>query len=57
MHAVFYVIGAAVLHPQHLVPEGNAVITTLSRVYTDTMGPWAPSDRFTHPPRLGASRP
>ncbi|MFZ3599125.1 Nramp family divalent metal transporter [Streptomyces sp. BH104] len=37
----FYVIGAAVLHPQKLVPEGNDMITTLSRVYTDTMGPWA----------------
>ncbi|MGW0789744.1 Nramp family divalent metal transporter [Streptomyces sp. NPDC002911] len=37
----FYVIGAAVLHPQKLVPEGNDMITTLSRIYTDTMGPWA----------------
>lgn len=37
----FYVIGAAVLHPQDLVPEGNSMITTLSRIYTDTMGPWA----------------
>ena len=37
----FYVIGAAVLHPQKLVPEDNEVITTLSRMYTDTMGPWA----------------
>lgn len=37
----FYVIGAAVQHPQRLVPEGNAMITTLSRVCTDTMGPWA----------------
>ncbi|TDC05496.1 divalent metal cation transporter [Streptomyces sp. 8K308] len=37
----FYVIGASVLHPQNLVPEGNDVITTLSRMYTDTMGPWA----------------
>ncbi|MFF9556272.1 Nramp family divalent metal transporter [Streptomyces albus] len=37
----FYVIGAAVLHPQGLVPEGNEMITTLSRIYTDTMGPWA----------------
>ncbi|QUH03641.1 Nramp family divalent metal transporter [Saccharopolyspora erythraea] len=37
----FYVIGAAVLHPQDLVPEGNDMITTLSRIYTDTMGPWA----------------
>lgn len=37
----FYVIGASVLHPQNLVPEGNSMITTLSRIYTDTMGPWA----------------
>ncbi|MDT0317311.1 Nramp family divalent metal transporter [Streptomyces millisiae] len=37
----FYVIGASVLNPQNLVPEGNDVITTLSRMYTDTMGPWA----------------
>ncbi|GAA2607600.1 Nramp family divalent metal transporter [Streptomyces axinellae] len=37
----FYTIGAAVLNPQHLVPEGNQMITTLSRIYTDTMGPWA----------------
>ncbi|QFU88596.1 Nramp family divalent metal transporter [Amycolatopsis sp. YIM 10] len=37
----FYVIGAAVLNPQQLVPQGNAMITTLSRMYTDTIGPWA----------------
>lgn len=37
----FYVIGAAILHPQGLVPEGNDMITTLSRLYTDTMGDWA----------------
>ncbi|GLZ13915.1 hypothetical protein Acsp04_41500 [Actinomadura sp. NBRC 104425] len=37
----FYLIGAAVLHPQNLVPEGNEMITTLSRIYTDTLGPWA----------------
>ncbi|PRX99704.1 Nramp family divalent metal transporter [Allonocardiopsis opalescens] len=37
----FYVIGASVLHPQGLVPEGNDMITTLARMYTDTMGPWA----------------
>lgn len=35
----FYVIGAAVLHPQGLVPKGNEMIVTLSRMYTDTMGP------------------
>jgi Mn2+/Fe2+ NRAMP family transporter len=37
----FYVIGASVLHPQGLVPKGNGMIVTLSRIYTDTMGPWA----------------
>jgi Mn2+/Fe2+ NRAMP family transporter len=37
----FYVIGASVLHPQGLVPEGNEMISTLSRMYTDTLGPWA----------------
>ncbi|PSK98420.1 Mn2+/Fe2+ NRAMP family transporter [Murinocardiopsis flavida] len=36
----FYVIGASVLHPQNLVPEGNAMISTLARMYSDTMGPW-----------------
>ncbi|MEQ3553179.1 Nramp family divalent metal transporter [Pseudonocardia nematodicida] len=37
----FFVIGAAVLHPQGLVPSGNEMITTLSRMYTDTLGEWA----------------
>lgn len=37
----FYVIGAAVLHPQGLVPQGNQMIVTLSRIYTDILGPWA----------------
>lgn len=37
----FYVLGAAVLHPQGLEPEGTDVITTLSRTFTDTLGPWA----------------
>jgi hypothetical protein len=37
----FYVIGASVLHPQNLVPQGNQMIVTLSRIYTDTLGPWA----------------
>ncbi|HEV7948270.1 MAG TPA: manganese transporter NRAMP, partial [Glaciihabitans sp.] len=36
----FYVIGAAVLHPQGLVPDGNDMIVTLSRMYSDTMGTW-----------------
>jgi hypothetical protein len=34
-------MGASVLHPQGLVPEGNEMITTLSRMYTDTLGDWA----------------
>jgi Mn2+/Fe2+ NRAMP family transporter len=37
----FYLMGAAVLHPQGLVPQGNGMITTLSRLYTDTLGEWA----------------
>lgn len=37
----FYILGAAVLHPQGLQPEGTEVITTLSRTFTDTLGPWA----------------
>lgn len=36
----FYLLGAAVLHPQGLQPEGNEVITTLSRTFTDVLGPW-----------------
>ncbi|MQA01843.1 MAG: divalent metal cation transporter [Streptosporangiales bacterium] len=37
----FYLMGAAVLKPQGLVPEGNEMITTLSRIYTGTLGDWA----------------
>jgi Mn2+/Fe2+ NRAMP family transporter len=37
----FYLMGAAVLNPQGLVPQGNEMITTLSRMYTDTLGEWA----------------
>lgn len=37
----FYLMGASVLHRQNLVPEGNEMITTLSRIYTDTLGEWA----------------
>ena len=35
------IMGAAVLKPQGLVPEGNEMITTLSRMYTDAIGEWA----------------
>lgn len=37
----FYLMGAAVLNPQGLAPEGNQMIVTLSRMYTDTLGDWA----------------
>ena len=37
----FFIMGAAVLQPQGLVPKGNEMITTLSRMYTDTLGAWA----------------
>lgn len=37
----FFIMGAAVLHPQGLAPEGNEMITTLSRIYTDVLGEWA----------------
>jgi Mn2+/Fe2+ NRAMP family transporter len=37
----FYLMGAAVLNPQGLVPQGNGMITTLSRLYTDVVGEWA----------------
>lgn len=39
--AAFYLLGAAVLHRQQLVPEGYSVIKTLSQMYTQTLGPWA----------------
>jgi Mn2+/Fe2+ NRAMP family transporter len=38
--ASFYILGAAVLHPQGLVPTGNDVLTTISRIFTDTVGEW-----------------
>jgi manganese transport protein len=37
----FYVMGAAVLHPQGLVPEGTVLIDTLSQMYVAPFGQWA----------------
>ncbi|MFO7303778.1 MAG: Nramp family divalent metal transporter [Acidobacteriota bacterium] len=37
----FFIMGAAVLHRQGLVPQGNEMITTLARMYTDAIGTWA----------------
>ncbi|WP_199200244.1 Nramp family divalent metal transporter [Adhaeribacter arboris] len=39
--AAFYILGAAVLHNQGLVPEGYAMVKVLSGMYTKTLGPWA----------------
>ncbi|WPP49591.1 Nramp family divalent metal transporter [Catalinimonas niigatensis] len=41
--AAFYLLGAAVLHRSGLVPEGYEMIDSLSRIYTETLGPWAKS--------------
>lgn len=37
----FFLLGAAVLHSQQKVPEGNALIESLAHMYTDTLGAWA----------------
>jgi manganese transport protein len=37
----FYLLGAGVLHAMNLVPKGNDMIVVLSRIYTETLGPWA----------------
>ncbi|MCU0341809.1 MAG: Nramp family divalent metal transporter [Spirosomaceae bacterium] len=39
--AAFYLLGAALLHQNGTVPEGYAMIETLSRLFTETLGPWA----------------
>lgn len=41
--AAFYLLGAAVLHAEGSVPEGYAMVETLSRIFTSTLGPWARS--------------
>lgn len=39
--AVFYLLGAAVLHSQSLLPEKAELIDVLARIYTDSLGGWA----------------
>ena len=39
MTAAFYLLGAAVLHASGNVPEGYAMIETLSTMYTESLGP------------------
>jgi Mn2+/Fe2+ NRAMP family transporter len=36
----FYFMGAAVLHPQHLIPEDKAMVDTLSQMYAKPFGLW-----------------
>ena len=36
----FYILGAAVLHPQNLIPEGREVMSTLSGMFSTTVGQW-----------------
>ncbi len=37
----FYMMGAAVLHPQGLVPKGSVLIDTLAQMYVAPFGQWA----------------
>lgn len=39
--SLFYLLGAAVLHRQGLVPDGQDLVVVLGRMYTDTLGAWA----------------
>ncbi|ASK67027.1 manganese transporter NRAMP [Brachybacterium avium] len=38
--AAFYILGAAVLHPQGLLPEGNQVMLTISSIFDSAVGRW-----------------
>jgi manganese transport protein len=37
----FFLLGAAVLHRQNIVPEGLEVVDQISRVYTESYGAWS----------------
>lgn len=39
--AAFYLLGAAVLYKRGEIPDGFGMIETLSKMYTDSYGPWA----------------
>ncbi|MFK7766076.1 MAG: Nramp family divalent metal transporter [Mariniblastus sp.] len=39
--AMFYLLGAAVLHRKNLMPANEHLVSTLGTIYTDTLGPWA----------------
>src|SRR5258708_15075971 len=37
----FYLLGAGILNKMGLVPEGKAMIATLTNIYTQTYGEWS----------------
>lgn len=37
----FYFLGAAILHPKGLTPEGTETLAILGNLYTETLGSWA----------------
>jgi len=37
----FYLLGAGILNKMGLVPDGKAMISTLTNIYTQTFGEWA----------------
>ncbi|MDG1873648.1 MAG: Nramp family divalent metal transporter [Mariniblastus sp.] len=41
MTSMFYLLGAAILHRNGVVPESNQLIATLGTMYTETLGPWS----------------
>ncbi|MEZ4776459.1 MAG: Nramp family divalent metal transporter [Bacteroidia bacterium] len=41
--AAFYLLGAAVLHARGEIPKGYEMVETLSKMYTESLGPWARS--------------
>ena len=43
MTAAFYLLGAAILHRQGLLPQGMELVETLSKMYTQSLGEWAGS--------------
>ncbi|WP_245580293.1 Nramp family divalent metal transporter [Arthrobacter castelli] len=38
--AAFYILGAAVLHPQGIVPAGDEVMATISSIFSTEVGRW-----------------
>ena len=43
MTVMFYLLGAAILNRQGIVPESTALISSLGTMYTESLGPWARS--------------